>query len=146
MERKARMAGIEGNGIQEQDMQATPSRTVDRFADLLGVEHLSASFEQAACRLRLGAEHHNALGGVHGGLIFSLADIAFAAACNAGQALYIGLQAEIRYIARARGDELTATATWMGGGRNIAHYQVLVTDNLGNRIALFSASAYRLGQ
>ncbi|WP_430443354.1 MAG: PaaI family thioesterase [Pseudomonas piscis] len=127
-------------------MQATPTRQVDRFAGLLGVEHLHASFEQATCRLRLAPEHLNALGGVHGGLIFALADIAFAAACNAGQALYIGLQAEMRYMARARGAELTATATWMGGSRNIAHYQVLVTDDQGLRIALFSASAYRLGQ
>jgi len=70
----------------------------------------------------------------------------FAAACNAGDSVYIGLQAEVRYMSLAEGNELTATATLMGGSRKIAHYQVLVTDSHDKRIALFSASAYRLSQ
>ncbi|QIH08853.1 MULTISPECIES: PaaI family thioesterase [Pseudomonas] len=127
-------------------MQATSTGQVDRFADLLGVEYQQASFEQAVCRLRLGEAHRNALGGIHGGLVFSLADIAFAAACNAANALYIGLQAEIRYMARVQGEELMACATLVGSTKNIAHYQVMVTDSQERRIALFSATAYRLGQ
>lgn len=127
-------------------MQAASTGTSDRFAELLGIEPLHSSFERAVCRLSVGDEHRNALGGIHGGLIFSLADIAFAAACNAGDAAYIGLQAEVRYMNRAEGNELTATATLMGGTRKIAHYQVLVTDSQEKPIALFSASAYRLSQ
>ncbi len=127
-------------------MQPPTTNTTDRFAELLGVTSLHSNFEQAACRINVNNQHCNALGGIHGGLIFSLADIAFAAACNAGDAVYIGLQAEIRYMARAEGNELTATATLMGGSKKIAHYQVLVTDGHNNRIALFSASAYRLSQ
>ncbi|HBN9861353.1 TPA: PaaI family thioesterase [Pseudomonas aeruginosa] len=127
-------------------MQAVSTGAPDNFAELLGVESLHSRFEQAACRLRVGDQHRNALGGIHGGLIFSLADIAFATACNAGDAVYIGLQAEVRYMNKAEGNELTATATLMGSSRKIAHYQVLVTDSQDNRIALFSASAYRLSQ
>ena len=125
-------------------MQAIGSAASDRFAELLGVETLHSSFDQTVCRLRVRDEQRNALGGIHGGLIFALADIAFAAACNAGEATYIGLQAEVRYMAQAQGDELTASATRMGGSRRIAHYQVLVSDALANPIALFTASAYRL--
>ena len=127
-------------------MQAGSTGAPDHFAELLGIESLLSSFEQSACRLHIGEQHRNALGGIHGGLIFSLADIAFAAACNAGAAVYIGLQAEVRYMSRAEGDVLTATATLMGGSRKIAHYQVLVTDSRSTRIALFSASAYRLSE
>ncbi|MBV4458538.1 PaaI family thioesterase [Pseudomonas sp. COR58] len=127
-------------------MQALNSGTQDYFAELLGVESLHSGFEKSACQIRLGEHHRNALGGIHGGLIFSLADIAFAAACNAGSAVYIGLQAEVRYMNGVQGDVLTATATLMGSSRKIAHYQVLVTDNGDTRIALFSASAYRLSQ
>lgn len=127
-------------------MQAVGNGAPDRFAEWLGVESLFSSFEQAACRLHVADQHRNALGGIHGGLIFALADIAFAAACNAGEAVYIGLQAEVRYMSKAEGDELTATATRMGGSRKIAHYQVLVTDSQDTRIALFSASAYRLSR
>lgn len=127
-------------------MKAGSTGAPDHFAELLGIELLHSNFEQSACRLHIGEQHRNALGGIHGGLIFSLADIAFAAACNAGAAVYIGLQAEVRYMSKAEGDVLTATATLMGGSRKIAHYQVLVTDSRNTRIALFSASAYRLSE
>lgn len=116
----------------------------DRFARLLGVQHLQRSFDSATCRLVLRDEHCNALGGVHGGIIFSLADIAFAAACNAGEATYIGLQAEVRYLRTVEGDELLATAERVGASRKLAHYQVRVTDKSGNPVALFTSSAYRL--
>jgi uncharacterized protein (TIGR00369 family) len=53
-------------------------------------------------KLNVKDEHMNALGGVHGGVIFSLADIAFAMACNAGDAPYTGLQADIRYMSGAK--------------------------------------------
>lgn len=127
-------------------MQASSTGATDHFAELLGVETLHSSFERSACRIYVGNQHHNALGGIHGGLIFSLADMAFAAACNAGSAVYIGLQAEVRYMSRAEGNVLTATATLMGTSKKIAHYQVLVTDRRDTHIALFSASAYRLSE
>lgn len=118
----------------------------DQFALALGVESIQSSFDQAICRLHVWDDHRNALGGIHGGLIFSLADIAFAAACNAGDGVYIGLQAEIRYMTSAQDGVLTATAKWVGGSKKFAHYQVVVTDGQNNRIALFTASAYRLSQ
>lgn len=117
---------------------------VDRFAQSLGVEVMCRSFDQAICRIMVGAEQRNALGGIHGGLIFSLADMAFAAACNAGDGVFIGMQAEIRYMAGARGEALTATATRVGGSKKFAHYEVWVTDGSDHRIALFTSTAYKL--
>lgn len=117
----------------------------DRFAQELGVAFLEASLDQAICRLHVRPEHRNALGGIHGGVIFSLADIAFAAASNAGDCPYVGLQADIKYMAAAKDDVLTATAKRVGGSRNFAYYQVSVTDGQQNCIALFTASAYRVG-
>ncbi|WP_336848182.1 PaaI family thioesterase [Pseudomonas juntendi] len=125
-------------------MQAVSTGSPDHFAALLGVEWLHSSFDQAVCRLLISQHHRNALGGIHGGVIFSLADIAFAAACNASSAVYIGLQAEVRYMAKAEGGVQVATADLMGSSKKMAHYQVLITDHLNNRVALFSASAYRL--
>lgn len=49
----------------------------DRFAEWLGIELLEQSFDQAICRVSIGENSRNALGGIHGGLIFSLADVAF---------------------------------------------------------------------
>ncbi|MGA4815832.1 hypothetical protein ACPA9J_14645 [Pseudomonas aeruginosa] len=52
-------------------MQAGSTGASDHFAELLGIESLHSSFEQSACRLRIAEQHRNALGGIHGGLIFS---------------------------------------------------------------------------
>lgn len=118
----------------------------DRFAEWLGIELLEQSFDQAICRVPIGEDGRNALGGIHGGLIFSLADVAFACACNAGQGTYIGLQAEIRYMSAPKGKVLTATATRVGSSRKFAHYEVVVSDSEQRRIALFTSSAYQLDQ
>ena len=126
------------------DVPLEPQKPVDKFASMLGTEFLECSFDRASCRLEVNESHRNALGGLHGGVIFSLADIAFAAACNAGDAPYVGLQAEIRYMRGTRDTLLTATATRMGGTRRIAHYQVIVRDRQATDVALFTGSAYRL--
>ncbi|MFX5797385.1 PaaI family thioesterase, partial [Acinetobacter baumannii] len=78
------------------------------------------------------------------GVIFSLADIAFAMACNAGDAPYTGLQADIRYMSGAKDRVLFATATKVGSSKKFAHYEVLITDGLNNRVALFTSTCYRL--
>lgn len=127
-------------------MAIVEAQARDWFALNMGVVQKENSFDRAICCLTVGDGHRNALGGIHGGVIFSLADIAFAAACNAGDGMYIGLQAEIRYMATAQDCRLTATAIRKGGTKKFAHYEVLVKDGLDNSLALFTGSAYRLSQ
>ncbi|WP_269506153.1 PaaI family thioesterase, partial [Acinetobacter baumannii] len=107
-------------------MQKMEKTAVDQFAELLGVQVLHRSFDEARCKLNVKDEHMNALGGVHGGVIFSLADIAFAMACNAGDAPYTGLQADIRYMSGAKDRVLFATATKVGSSKKFAHYEVVI--------------------
>ena len=125
---------------------ALNSTLKDPFAQLLGITTLEATWERSVCQMTLTADHNNALGGTHGGVLFALADIAFAVACNAGTDTYIGLQAEMRYMNPVKGQRITATATRVSGSKKISHYQVLVTDEQARKIALFTASAYCLGQ
>ena len=125
-------------------MHTQPYTVRDCFAQLLGVESLESTFDGASCRMRTSEAHRNGLGTPHGAVIFALADIAFACACNATEATYIGLQAEIRYLNRAMGDELTARAELVSASGRLAHYLVSVSDAEPTRTALLSASAYRL--
>jgi acyl-CoA thioesterase len=127
-------------------MQISSYAENDHFAHWLEVEHLDSSFSGARCRLRIRPQHRNGLGTPHGAVIFALADIAFACACNASETSYIGLQADIRYLNRASGDELIAHAELVGASGRLAHYQISVNDAPGNRVALLNASAYRLPQ
>ena len=125
-------------------MQISSYAENDHFAHWLEVEHLDSSFSGARCRLRIRPQHRNGLGTPHGAVIFALADITFAAACNATDAAYIGLQADIRYLNRPTGDELIARAELVSASGRLAHYQISVSDAGQNKVALLTASAYRL--
>ncbi|HLB42681.1 MAG: hypothetical protein A3F63_10645 [Pseudomonadales bacterium RIFCSPHIGHO2_12_FULL_40_16] len=116
----------------------------DPFAELLGIEITESCFEKAVAVVHIQPEFCNAMGTVHGGIIFSLADISFAAACNSSANQYIGLQTEIRYMDQARGNQLIAEAVLIKASKKFAHFQVSIRDNLENDVALFTGTAYKL--
>jgi acyl-CoA thioesterase len=114
----------------------------DTFARNLGITLVSAGNGASRCELTMGDEHKNGLGSLHGAVIFALADVAFAAACNSVQPS-IGMQADIRYLNRPLGATLIAEAHEISGSNKIAHYQVNVSDDLGSVVAQFTGMAYR---
>ena len=82
----------------------------------------------------------------HGGMIFALADSAFAFACNSQGEASVAASGSIDFLAAAReGDELTASARelWRGGRSGI--YEVTVTNQAGATIALFRGRSHRIG-
>ena len=80
----------------------------------------------------------NGHGNAHGGFIFSVADSAFAFACNTYNQRTVAHQASITYMAPGRhGDRLTATAREVyRAGRN-GIYDVHVTNDRGEPVAEF---------
>lgn len=81
----------------------------------------------------------------HGGYIFTLADTAFAYACNSRNASTVAAGARIEFLAPARrGDQLVATASEVSlRGRN-GVYDVVVRDGAGNKVALFRGNSFRI--
>ncbi|WP_238439356.1 hydroxyphenylacetyl-CoA thioesterase PaaI [Microbacterium sp. JZ31] len=80
----------------------------------------------------------NGFGITHGGMVFTLADTAFAYACNEGEDMVVAQAADITFLRATRaGDLLTATATrrWLGGRSGI--YDITVTDERGEAVAEF---------
>ncbi|KQY99342.1 hypothetical protein ASD19_04790 [Microbacterium sp. Root53] len=80
----------------------------------------------------------NGFGITHGGMVFTLADTAFAYACNEGEAMVVAQAADITFLRATRaGDRLTATAErrWVGGRNGI--YDITVTDDSGEPVAEF---------
>ncbi|HNW94190.1 MAG TPA: hotdog fold thioesterase, partial [bacterium] len=63
----------------------------DSFARHCGFVVNSAGAGTAAVTVVLGPQHMNGMNSAHGGLIFSLADFAFAAACNSHQMMAVGI-------------------------------------------------------
>lgn len=113
----------------------------DGFSQWLGVELISLDADCAVCELSVGERHLNGIGSVHGAVLFSLADIAFATVCNGKQAS-IGVQADIRYLKKPSGKRLTARAQLVSSSKKIAHYAVDVTDEGGALVVQFSGAAY----
>jgi acyl-CoA thioesterase len=95
--------------------------------------------------MRVRADMVNGHGLCHGGLVFALADSAFAFACNSHNDSTVAAAAAIDFLAAAReGDELTAEASelWRTGRNGI--YEIIVANQRGERIALFRGRSHRV--
>ena len=81
----------------------------------------------------------------HGGFIFTLADSAFAFACNSYNLTTVASGCTIDFIAPAReGDMLTAVAQERSTSGRTGVYDIEVRDQRGERIALFRGKSYRI--
>ncbi|MBN9619164.1 MAG: hydroxyphenylacetyl-CoA thioesterase PaaI [Actinobacteria bacterium] len=83
----------------------------DGASRALGIELVEAGEGRAVTRMTVRADMVNGHAIAHGGLIFTLADTAFACACNSYGPVTVAAGAEIVFVAPARlGDELVAEA------------------------------------
>ncbi|MGI9236727.1 MAG: hydroxyphenylacetyl-CoA thioesterase PaaI [Woeseiaceae bacterium] len=83
----------------------------------------------------------------HGGLLFTLADTAFAFACNAYDRVTFAASASIEFLRPARlGDELCATAREEHRGSRSGYYAVSVENQDGDLVALFRGRAVSHGE
>lgn len=108
----------------------------DRFATgACGCRVVEAAPGHAVCEFDITPEHINEKGGVMGGAIFTLADLAIAVAANVGQDPTVSVASSIQYLKGAKGTKLIATADADKEGRTLGYYNCLVEDNLGTLIA-----------
>ena len=116
----------------------------DRFAPpAAGCRVVEGCRGRAVCDMELSDVHRNAMGGVMGGAIFTLADFALAIACNIGESPTVSVDHAISFLRSTKGSKLTATATCDKPGSHLAFYTVVVEDDLGKRIARMTATCYR---
>ncbi len=114
----------------------------DAFAKLLGIQLLEVGGGSARARMTITPHHLNGLGMVHGGAIFSLADLVFAAACNSHDPPAVAIHVGISYLRAPRGQVLLAEGAEVAGGK-IGSYTIRVTDEGGELVALFQGMCYR---
>lgn len=116
----------------------------DRFAADAGIELLEIKEGYGKARLVVGEQHLNAGNTTQGGAIFTLADLALAAAANSHGTLALSLTSNITFLrGSGPGDTLTAEAKEKYTGRSTGHYQVEVTNQEGALIATFEATVFR---
>lgn len=115
----------------------------DVFARECGIELLHVGPGEARVRMPLRPEHFNAVGIVHGGAVFTIADFAFAVASNSHGTLAVALNANINFVKAAHEGALSAEAREVTCSRRVGTYDVRVTNDAGELIALFTGLAYR---
>lgn len=80
----------------------------------------------------------NGHGNCHGGYIFTLADSAFAFACNSYNQLAVAQHCSVTYMIPGRiGDRLTATATEVSRRGRSGIYDIRITNQQGEHVAEF---------
>ncbi|MBP8968208.1 MAG: PaaI family thioesterase [Lachnospiraceae bacterium] len=116
----------------------------DKFAYNSGMvlEDLGEDF--SLCSMELDDRHLNANGGIMGGVMFTLADLAFAALSNNIHRPTVAQQVSINYLSAPKGKTLKARAELVKNGRSSTIIQVKITDETGRDIALFTGTGFKL--
>ena len=96
------------------------------------------------CSMDIRDDHRNALGGVMGGVIFTLADFAFAVSSNDGEKTTVALESKINYLSGTKGSRLIARSRCVKEGNTASVYSITVTDDTGKEIALFTGTGFRI--
>jgi acyl-CoA thioesterase len=115
----------------------------DRFAKHAGIELLKVAEGTATARMKITEQHLNGVNIVHGGAIFTLADLTFAAASNSHGTVAVAINVSIAYIKAVGRGTLFAAAREISRNPRLALYLVDITDDGGDLVATFQGMVYR---
>ena len=124
----------------------------DRFATEIGIVVDSVSEDCVVCSMELNERHKNAVGGVQGGAIFTLADLAFAVHCNLAMVcgedigVTVGQSCSISFLKSTRGSRLIAKSACLSKGRSVSVYRICIEDDLGVQIAEMLANSFTVAK
>ena len=136
------MTGPGDQEIAERVVAAMMAR--DAFSQWLGIEILEVAPQRSTCRLTVREEMVNGFGVTHGAIAFSLADSAFAFACNTNGNVTVSIENSITYPAAVHvGDVLTAVAREEAASSRLGYYHAEVRNQRGEVVALFRGTAFR---
>lgn len=118
----------------------------DKYAILSDIQLVEVGEGAARAKMAVQDKHLNGLKMAHGGAIFTLADLAFAAAANSSGNAAVGINANISYIRPAGlGDMLYAHAKEIFINKTLSGYMVEVTNQSGKLVATFQGTAFKKG-
>ena len=119
----------------------------DRFSQWLGISIIEIKEGYSKIKMTVREEMLNGFGIVHGGIAFSLADSAFAFACNNRNNLSVALDTSINFIKPVHpGDELIAEAKELHNGRSTGLYHISIYNQNNHLVAQFKGTCYRTGK
>lgn len=131
-------------------MTITPGQVVnqmmekDLFSQWLGIEVITIQEGYSKIKMKVRKEMINGFGIVHGGVAFSLADSAFAFACNNRNILSVALDTSINFLKPVHvGDALIAETKEIHNGKSTGLYQVTIINQNEHIVAVFKGTCFR---
>lgn len=119
----------------------------DAFSQWLGIEILELKEGYCKLKMQVRAEMTNGFAIAHGGISFSLADSALAFAANARGTHALSIETSIAHTRPVHtGEILLAEAIEKSHTKRFGIYEVQVTNDRGELIALFKGTVYRTGK
>ena len=119
----------------------------DLFSQWLGIKVLEIKEGYSKVEMTVRPEMVNGFGIVHGGIPFSLADSAFAFACNNRNNISVALDVTITFMkAMNAGDVLTAEAKEIHNGRTTGVYIIAIYNQKNEQVAFFKGTCFRTGK
>jgi acyl-CoA thioesterase len=116
----------------------------DLFSQWLGISVVQIKEGYSKIKMTVRAEMINGFGIVHGGIAFSLADSAFAFACNNRNILSVALDTSINFLKPVYVlDELVAEATELHNGKSTGLYHITITNQHQHIVAVFKGTCFR---
>jgi acyl-CoA thioesterase len=142
------MNQIETAGMDAQQLAQACSEFIqqrDQAALSLGVTLVEAAPGRATLRMTVRKTMLNGLSSCHGGVMFTLADTAFAHACNSYNRNTVGSGCSIEYAAPGfEGDELTAVAQEIHRSGRTGVYDVTIYNQKQQALAYFRGKSYQV--
>ena len=116
----------------------------DGFSKWLGITVMDIREGYSKIGMTVRPEMINGFGIVHGGIAFSLADSAFAFACNNRNVLSVALDTSINFIKPVHvGDSLMAEAKEIHNGKSTGLYHISIRNQKGHEVALLKGTCFR---
>ena len=116
----------------------------DEFSRWLGIEVMEIKPGYSKVKMKIRKEMLNGFKICHGGVIFSIADCAFAFASNSRGRLAVAIETSIAFPASVKeGDDLTAVAEEQSIRNSIAVYNIIVINQTGEKVGIFRGTVYR---
>ena len=116
----------------------------DLFSQWLGIKVMKIKEGYSKITMTIRKEMINGLGIIHGGVAFSMADSAFAFACNNRNVLSVALDTSINFLKPVHVDDiLIAEAKELHNGRSTGLYHITITNQHNHMVAVFKGTCYR---
>ena len=119
----------------------------DQFAKSIGAQLTEVREGYAAAQLTITPRHLNGAGVCQGGVIYTLADLAFAAVANSHGILSLGISNNITFIKSAQlGETIKAECTEQVNHHRLPYCDIKITNLQGETLAIMTGLGYRMKQ